>query len=266
MIAHEPSLEVRSDDHDAALDLRRERPRLEAIIRLEDIEKKYILGEENIVLALRNVSLEVSPGSYVAIMGPSGSGKSTMLNILGCLDRPTAGRYFLGGDDVSKMPDDELSKARGKRIGFIFQSYNLIPQLTVIENIQVPLFYQGHSFKETYDRCVELAGLVGLADRLDHRPTQLSGGQQQRVAIARALANDPLMILADEPTGNLDSKTGTEVLEIIDQLNDQGKTIVLVTHDPNVALRAHRVLHMKDGLIDRDLAQREIQSPRPPPP
>jgi putative ABC transport system ATP-binding protein len=230
----------------------------ESIIRIEGIEKKYVLGEENIVLALRDVDLQIEAGSYVAIMGPSGSGKSTMLNILGCLDRPTAGRYFLGGVDVSKMPDDELSKARGKRIGFIFQSYNLIPQLTVIENIQVPLFYQGHTLKHTYDRCVELARLVGLGDRLDHRPTQLSGGQQQRVAIARSLANDPLMILADEPTGNLDSKTGAEVLEIIDRLNAQGKTIVLVTHDPSISKRAHRVLHMKDGQIDRDVAQRTI--------
>ena len=234
----------------------------DAIIRLEGIEKKYVLGEENVVLALHSVSLAIFSGSYVAIMGPSGSGKSTILNILGCLDRPTAGRYFLGGDDVSTMPDDQLSKARGKRIGFIFQSYNLIPQLTVIENIQVPLFYQGHSAKDTYDRCVELARMVGLGERLTHRPTQLSGGQQQRVAIARSLANDPLMILADEPTGNLDSKTGQEVLELIDRLNEQGKTIVLVTHDPQVALRAHRVLHMKDGQVDRDVTQREIR-PRP---
>lgn len=232
-----------------------------AIIRLEGIEKKYVLSEENVVLALRGVSLQINEGYYIAIMGPSGSGKSTILNILGCLDRPTAGSYYLGGEDVSKMPDDQLSKARGKRIGFIFQSYNLIPQLTVIENIQVPLFYQGRSFKDTYDRCVELAGVVGLGDRIDHRPTQLSGGQQQRVAIARSLANDPLMILADEPTGNLDSKTGAEVLGLIDRLNEQGKTIVLVTHDPNVALRAHRVLHMKDGLIDRDLTQREVKPP-----
>ncbi|MBN2506444.1 MAG: ABC transporter ATP-binding protein [Verrucomicrobia bacterium] len=235
----------------------------DAIIRLEGIEKRYVLGEENIVMALREVSLTIREGSYVAIMGPSGSGKSTLLNLLGCLDRPTAGRYFLGNDDVSQMPDDQLSKARGKRIGFIFQSYNLIPQLTVIENIQVPLFYQGHSFKETHDRCVALAAMVGLGDRLNHRPAQLSGGQQQRVAIARSLANDPLMILADEPTGNLDSTTGTEVLELIGRLNDQGKTIVLVTHDPHVALRAHRVLHLKDGRVDRDLTQREMASRMP---
>lgn len=226
-----------------------------AIIRIEELEKRYDLGEDNVVLALRGVDLEVFAGSYMAIMGPSGSGKSTMLNILGCLDRPTRGRYYLGGEDVSTMPDDELSRARGKRIGFIFQSYNLIPQLTVIENIHVPLLYQGRPFKESYEHCVRLANLVGLGDRLGHRPMQLSGGQQQRVAIARSLANDPLMILADEPTGNLDSQTGTEVLDLIDRLNATGKTIVLVTHDPKVAERAQRVLHMKDGRIDRDLSQ-----------
>jgi putative ABC transport system ATP-binding protein len=190
-------------------------------------------------------------------MGPSGSGKSTMLNLLGCLDRPTAGKYFLGGVDVSKMPDDELSRVRGQQIGFIFQSYNLIPQLTVIENIQVPLIYQGKDPRDFHDRCIELANLVGLSHRLDHRPPQLSGGQQQRVAIARSLINDPLMILADEPTGNLDSKTGAEVLEMLDRLNAEGKTIVLVTHDDKVGARAHRVVHMKDGLVDCEVVNRE---------
>ena len=228
-----------------------------AIIQIEDIQRKYVLGGENEVLALRGANAKIVEGEYVAIMGPSGSGKSTMLNILGCLDRPTAGRYYLGGDDVSKMPDDQLSQVRGKRIGFIFQSYNLIAQLTVIENIQVPLFYQGKDLSETYDHCVKLANLVGLSERLEHRPNQLSGGQQQRVAIARSLANDPLMILADEPTGNLDSATGLEVLDMIDTLNNEGKTIVLVTHDDYVAERAHRVLHMKDGLIDREVINKK---------
>ena len=230
--------------------------RPEAIIRIEGIDKTYVLSAENIVHALRGVHLNIDQGSYVAIMGPSGSGKSTMLNILGCLDRPTAGSYWLGGENVATMPDDELSEARGKKIGFIFQSYNLIAQLTVIENIQVPLFYQGVDLATSHGRCVELAKLVGLGDRLDHRPAQLSGGQQQRVAIARSLVNDPIMILADEPTGNLDSRTGTEVLEMIGQLNANGKTIVLVTHDDKVAARAHRVIHMRDGLIDREVVNR----------
>ncbi len=228
-----------------------------AVIRIEEIQKKYVMGDVD-VMALNGVNLEVLEGTYLAIMGPSGSGKSTMLNILGMLDRPTHGRYLLGGQDVSQMPDDELSVNRGKRLGFIFQSYNLIDQLTVIENIHVPLFYQGVDLNDCYDHCVELAKLVGLAERLDHRPKELSGGQQQRVAIARSLVNDPLMILADEPTGNLDSKTGKEVLEIIDNLNASGKTIVLVTHDPNVAKRAHRVVHMKDGNVDQDIMNREI--------
>jgi putative ABC transport system ATP-binding protein len=184
-----------------------------------------------------------------------------MLNILGCLDRPTAGRYWLGGEDVSRMPDDQLSEARGARIGFIFQSYNLIAQLTVLENIQVPLLYQGKDLRAFHDRCVELAKLVGLGERLNHRPNQLSGGQQQRVAVARSLVNDPLMILADEPTGNLDSRTGQEVLEMIDRLNAAGKTIVLVTHDERVAARAHRVIHMKDGVIDREVINREPPQP-----
>lgn len=229
----------------------------EPIIKIEGIERKYSMGDDIEVMALNGVNVGIHQGEYVAIMGPSGSGKSTMLNLLGCLDRPTAGSYWLGGEDVARMGDDALSDVRGRRIGFIFQSYNLIAQLTVLENIQVPLFYQGKSMQESYDRCVELAELVGLGDRLTHRPNQLSGGQQQRVAIARSLVNDPLMILADEPTGNLDSKTGLEVLDLIDNLNDSGKTIVLVTHDNYVAERAHRVLHMKDGKVDREEIKRQ---------
>src|SRR5436309_3493922 len=228
------------------------------IIRLEGIEKRYDLGGEVAVRALRGVDLAVSAGDFVAIMGPSGSGKSTMLNLLGCLDRPSAGRYFLGGTDVSRMPDDELSEARGHQIGFIFQSYNLIAQLTVLENIQVPLIYQGKDIRAYQQHCEKLAELVGLGDRLHHRPNQLSGGQQQRVAIARSLVNDPLLMLADEPTGNLDSRTGQEVLDLIDDLNAHGKTIVLVTHEVRVAARAHRVIHMRDGLIDRSVMIRAV--------
>ncbi len=224
---------------------------LRTIIDIRNIVKIFQVGEVE-VRALRGVDLAIKEGSYVAIMGPSGSGKSTMLNILGCLDRPTSGQYYLGGEDVSQMDDDTLSSIRGERLGFIFQSYNLIPQLTVIENIQVPLIYRNVDLSKYEERCHELATLVGLQDRLDHRPTQLSGGQQQRVAIARSLINDPLMILADEPTGNLDSKTGQEVLEIIDQLNKRGKTIVMVTHDDHIAHRADRVVRLKDGYIDSD--------------
>jgi ABC-type lipoprotein export system ATPase subunit/ABC-type antimicrobial peptide transport system permease subunit len=231
-----------------------------AIIRITDVGKTYDMGEVQ-VRALRGVNLEVLEGDYVAIMGPSGSGKSTLLNLLGCLDRPTAGTYHLGTEDVSRMDDDELSEVRGRKIGFIFQSYNLIHQLSVIENMQMPLFYQGLDTPKNNDRCEQFAGLVGLADRLDHRPNQLSGGQQQRVAVARSLVNDPLMILADEPTGNLDSKTGQEILDLMDRLNRAGKTIILVTHDPNTAARARRVVHMMDGVIDRVVVNAERSVP-----
>lgn len=222
------------------------------VIRIRNIEKIFQVGEVP-VRALRGLDLTICQGEFVAIMGPSGSGKSTLLNILGCLDRPTSGEYFLGGEDVAKMDDDTLSSVRGQSLGFIFQSYNLIAQLTVLENIQVPLIYQRADLGEHRQRCIELGNLVGLADRLDHRPNQLSGGQQQRVAIARALVNEPLMILADEPTGNLDSETEIEVLGIIDNLNKEGRTIVLVTHDDAVAQHAHRVIHMKDGVIAREV-------------
>ncbi|MEO0278989.1 MAG: ABC transporter ATP-binding protein [candidate division WOR-3 bacterium] len=226
------------------------------VILTVDLWKVYQLSEEVCVEALRGINLQILEGEYIAIMGPSGSGKSTLLNVIGCLDRPSRGKYFLGGEDVSTLDDDTLSEIRGKRIGFIFQSYNLIPQLTVLENIQMPLVYQGKDLRKYKEHCIRLAELVGLGDRLHHRPTQLSGGQQQRVAIARALVNDPFIILADEPTGNLDSKTGMEVLELIDKLNSQGKTIILVTHDEKVALHAHRIIHMKDGQIEKEYNRR----------
>jgi len=223
----------------------------EPVIRIRGLQKIYRLGDDADVAALAGVDLDVRAGEHLAIMGSSGSGKSTLLNLLGCLDRPTSGSYHLGGDDVSLLDDDALSQVRGQRLGFIFQSYNLIPQLTVLENIQVPLFYQSREGPEALARCLELAELVGLSDRLGHRPKQLSGGQQQRVAIARALVNDPLLILADEPTGNLDSATEEDVLALIDRLNDEGRTIVMVTHDEHVAARADRIIHMRDGLIQR---------------
>ena len=220
----------------------------EPTIHIKGIEKTYVLGEENVVRALAGVDLAIYQGEFVAIMGPSGSGKSTMLNLLGCLDRPTAGQYFLDGEDVSRMPDDELSAVRGQRIGFIFQSYNLIAQLTVIENIQVPLLYQGVDLADYHDHCVGLAKLVGLGDRLDHRPNQLSGGQQQRVAIARAIVADPKVLLCDEPTGDLDRKSADEILETLQLLNKElGKTIVMVTHDPSAAKYARRELHLDKG-------------------
>ena len=221
-----------------------------------DLHKHYYLGEIT-VHALRGVSLEIPRGDFLAIMGTSGSGKSTMLNLLGALDRPTGGSYLLGGDDVAQMNDDELSQARNRLIGFIFQSYNLIPQYTVLENVAVPLTYRadpdggrGNITAEDHERIEALAERVGLGGRLDHRPFQLSGGQQQRVAIARALVNDPEIILADEPTGNLDSTTEAEILDLFDELNGgEGRTIIMVTHENYVAERAKRSIYMQDGRI-----------------
>jgi putative ABC transport system ATP-binding protein len=206
------------------------------------------------VHALRGVTVEFYPGEYIAIMGASGSGKSTMLNLLGCLDRPTSGQYMLGGRDVSRLDDDELSEVRSRYLGFIFQSYNLIAQYTVLENIQLPLTYQGNGeiSAEAHERSVQVANLVGLGDRIDHRPTQLSGGQQQRVAIARSLINDPYIILADEATGNLDTATSHEIMEMLGKLNDAGKTIILVTHEDDIAMNAKRIIRMRDGLIIED--------------
>lgn len=224
----------------------------EPILRLEDVRKTYRMGEV-VVEALRGIHLRIDPGEYVSIMGPSGCGKSTLLNLLGCLDHPSSGRYFLGGQDVSQLGDDDLSRVRGERLGFVFQSYNLIQQLTVVENIEVPLFYQGVDEKESRRRAEELSKLVGLEHRLDHKPFELSGGQQQRVAIARALINDPLMILADEPTGNLDSSSGSDILKLFDRLHELGKTLVLVTHDPSVSQRGGRTIRLRDGLVESDV-------------
>lgn len=219
---------------------------------VRDLTKEYVLKGET-VRALRGVSFDVPEGDYVAIMGPSGSGKSTLLNLLGCLDKPTSGGLFLGDDNVALMTDDQLANIRSRRIGFVFQSYNLIQQLTVVENIQVPLYYQGKLGAKERQRCIDLADMVGLGDRLSHRPTQLSGGQQQRVAIARSMVNDPYFILADEPTGNLDSKTTAEILATFDRLNEEGRTIILVTHEDDVAARAKRVVRLRDGLLQSDV-------------
>jgi putative ABC transport system ATP-binding protein len=241
------------------------------IVKLVDVVKTYVMGHpgggggllrrrrvNNVatvtVHALRGVSVDFYPGEYIAIMGASGSGKSTMLNLLGCLDRPTSGEYFLGGRDIAGLDDDELSEIRSRYLGFVFQSYNLIQQYTVLENIQLPLTYQGNGEigPEAEERSVEVANLVGLGDRLDHRPSQLSGGQQQRVAIARSLINDPYIILADEATGNLDTTTSHEIMEMLGKLNDAGKTIILVTHEDDIAENAKRVIRMRDGLIIDD--------------
>jgi putative ABC transport system ATP-binding protein len=221
------------------------------IVRLEGVSKRYVMGEET-VHALNGLDVTVREGEFVAIMGPSGSGKSTLLNLLGCLDRPTSGSYFLGETDVAHLSDDEISQIRNRRIGFIFQSFNLIPSLTVIENIEVPFFYAGTGTRAARNRSRELAGKVGLSNRLGHRPSQLSGGQQQRVAIARALANDPFIILADEPTGNLDSSTGKEIMDVLRELNGAGKTIIMVTHEDDIAACAQRTIHMRDGRVVSD--------------
>jgi putative ABC transport system ATP-binding protein len=220
--------------------------------RIVELHKDYYLGGET-VHALRGISLDIPEGDYVAIMGPSGSGKSTLLNLLGCLDRPTGGGFWLGDDNVAEMNDDELSEIRASRIGFVFQSYNLIPQLTVLENIEVPLYYLGQLSPESRERCIELATMVGLGDRVRHRPMQLSGGQQQRAGIARSLVNDPYFILADEPTGNLDSVTTGEILALFDKLNAAGKTIIIVTHEEDVAARARRIVRLRDGEVQSDL-------------
>lgn len=228
-------------------------PGPDPIIKLADIRKSYRMGDIT-QHVLQGVSLEIYPGEYVCIMGPSGCGKSTLLNVLGCLDQPTSGDYFLGGQNVAQLQDDALSEARNRNLGFIFQSYNLIQQLSVIENIAVPMYYGGAKDHDMIETGTRLARQVGLEHRLYHKPNELSGGQQQRVAIARALSNNPLVILADEATGNLDSKSGKEILDLFDELNQQGKTLVFVTHDERMVGRCTRIIRLRDGVIERDEA------------
>lgn len=230
-----------------------------AIIKLEDVWKVYHMGEVE-VPALRGLNLEVYPGEFVAIMGPSGSGKSTAMNMIGCLDVPTRGHIFLEGQDISRLHESDLAQIRGKTIGFIFQTFNLMPGLTALENVMLPMTFQGIPRHEREMRAEKLLNLVGLSDRINHKPTELSGGQQQRVAIARSLANDPEVILADEPTGNLDTKTGMEVMEMLSNLHrEEKKVIIMVTHDQDISQYAERILHLRDGRIVSD---EENRSPK----
>jgi putative ABC transport system ATP-binding protein len=222
-----------------------------AIIRTEGITKDYVLGAE-IVHAVRGVDLVMERNEYVALMGPSGSGKSTFMNLIGCLDTPTAGEYWLNGHAVARLSDDELARIRNREIGFVFQTFNLLPRASALHNVELPLIYAGLGAKERRRRAEEMMARVGLADRMHHRPTELSGGQRQRVAIARALVNRPALLLADEPTGNLDSQTGRDIMALFDQLHAEGQTILLVTHEHDIAEHAHRTLTLRDGVIESD--------------
>lgn len=224
------------------------------LIKISDIKRNFVLGNE-IVYVLKGIDLEINKGEYVALMGPSGSGKSTLMNLLGCLDTPTSGSYILNGKDVSKMKDDELAEIRNKEIGFVFQTFNLLPRTTALDNVALPMIYAGHSKAERNKRATEVLQQVNLADRMDHQPNQLSGGQRQRVAVARALVNKPSIILADEPTGNLDSKTSVEIMNLFNEIHANGNTVILVTHEEDIAAYAHRVIRLRDGVIESDITK-----------
>ncbi len=227
------------------------------IIHLEHIRKSYFMGK-NVLEVLKGVSLDINKNEYVALMGPSGSGKSTLMNILGCLDTPTAGKYILNQHDVSKMEDNLLAEIRNKEIGFVFQQFNLLPRLTALENVALPLVYAGVNKKLRNEKALHVLDMVNLSDRSHHRPNELSGGQSQRVAIARALVNDPAIILADEPTGNLDTKTSYEIMEIFHTIHSGGNTIVLVTHEEDIANHAHRIIRLRDGVIENDMKNEKL--------
>ncbi|MGW8265736.1 MAG: ABC transporter ATP-binding protein [Longimicrobiales bacterium] len=228
------------------------------IIRTEGLTKDYVLGAET-VHAVRGVDIEIRRGEFVAVMGPSGSGKSTFMNLIGCLDTPTGGEYWLNGTSVKALSDDELARVRNREIGFVFQTFNLLPRATSLHNVELPLIYAGVRAKERRDLAREKLELVGLGDRMDHKPPELSGGQRQRVAIARALVNNPALLLADEPTGNLDSSTSGEIMQTLAELNGQGQTIVLVTHEHDIAEYARRQVHLRDGVIEKDFLNGHVQ-------
>lgn len=230
---------------------------MQPIISIHDLKKTYVMGTEK-VHALKSVTLDINKNEYVALMGPSGSGKSTLMNLLGCLDTPTKGDYLLKGENVSLMTDSELAAVRNRAIGFVFQTFNLLPRLTALDNVALPLIYAGMSKSDRDQKAQDVLNMVGLGDRVQHKPNELSGGQRQRVAIARALVNDPAIILADEPTGNLDTKTSIEIMEILEKIHDGGNTIILVTHEPDIAEHAHRIIRLRDGLVETDVRNESI--------
>lgn len=229
------------------------------LISLRNLNKTYIMGSE-VIQALNDVTLDIAQNEYVALMGPSGSGKSTLMNLLGCLDSPTRGEYFLNGINVSTMDDGELAEVRNRQIGFVFQTFNLLPRLSALENVALPLVYAGVSKEERLEKARRTLESVGLGDRVSHKPNELSGGQRQRVAVARALVNDPAIILADEPTGNLDTKTSYEIMSLFEQIHRNGNTVILVTHEQDIAMHAHRIVRMRDGLVESDALNEQLVS------